>query len=314
MRRLNMSKQSQRGIYGKTLLELGENNENIVVLDADLGKSAMSWDFGEKYPNRHFEMGIAEANMVSFAAGLSLTGKMPFVNTFAVFASGRPYDQIRQSVSIGKLNVKIVGSSSGLSDFGDGATHQAVEDMAIMRAIPNMTVFSPCDANETRKITEFMVDYSGPCYMRTNRNPVPDVTDDETPFVFNMPQVVREGSDAVVFATGLMVQRALEAAESLEKDGVSVKVVNIATIKPFNDDEIVKLAQGTRCVVCAEEHTVIGGLTSAVTYALRGCAIPTEAVAVMDEFGQTAEDYDMLLEHYKLTSDNIKGKIEGMLK
>jgi len=301
-------------MYGKTIVELGESNKNIVVLDADLGKSSMSWDFGVKFPKRHFEMGIAEANMVSFAAGLSLTGKIPFVNTFAVFAAGRPYDQIRQGVSIGRLNVKIVGSSSGLSDFGDGATHQAIEDMAIMRAIPNMTVFSPCDANETRKITEFMAKYKGPCYMRTNRNPVPDIIGEDEPFAYNQPKVIKDGSDAVVFATGIMVSRALEAAEKLENDGVSVKVVNVATIKPFNDIKIIELAKGTKCVVCAEEHSVIGGLTSAVAFALKSEGLPFEAVAIEDVFGQSAENYDVLLAHYKLTGENIESKIKEVLK
>ena len=308
-----MNKQSQRQIYGETLLKLGGENKNIAVLDADLGKSTMSWDFSRKYPERSFEMGIAEANMVSFAAGLSLTGKIPFVNTFAVFAAGRPYDQIRQSVSIGKLNVKIVGASSGLSDFGDGATHQAVEDMAIMRAIPNMCVLSPCDANETRAMTEFMAGYDGPCYMRTNRNPVPDVLAEDEPFRFNEPQAVRDGSDAVVFAMGIMVSRALEAADKLLSDGISVKVVNVSTIKPFNDDKIKELAKGVKGVVCAEEHSVIGGLTSAVTYALRSKGLPLEAVAIEDSFGQSAEDYDALLAHYGLTSQNIESKIKEVL-
>lgn len=309
-----MNRQSQRQVYGETLLKLGEENGNIAVLDADLGKSTMSWDFSQKYPERSFEMGIAEANMVSFAAGLSLTGKIPFVNTFAVFAAGRPYDQIRQSVSIGKLNVKIVGSSSGLSDFGDGATHQAVEDMAIMRAIPNMTVLSPCDANETRAMTEFMAGYDGPCYMRTNRNPVPDVLDAGVPFKFNEPQAVRDGSDAVVFATGIMVSMALEAAEKLEGEGISVKVVNVSTIKPFNEERIKELAAGAKGVVCAEEHSVIGGLASAVAYALKSEGLPLEAVAVEDAFGQSAEDYDVLLAHYGLTPGNIESKIKEVLK
>ena len=309
-----MKMQSQRQAYGETLLKLGEENKNIAVLDADLGKSTMSWDFSQKYPERSFEMGIAEANMVSFAAGLALTGKIPFVNTFAVFASGRPYDQIRQSVSIGSLNVKVVGSSSGLSDFGDGATHQAIEDMAIMRAIPNMTVFSPCDANETRKVVEFMAGYDGPCYMRTNRNPVPDVLPENEQFEFNMPKVVKDGSDAVVFATGIMVSRALEAAEKLAGEGVSVKVVNIATIKPFNDDKVRELASGAKGVVCAEEHSYIGGLTSAVAYALKSEGLPFGTVAVEDVFGQSAEDYDLLLSHYKLTAQDIEAKIQEVIK
>ena len=228
-----MSYNNQRIAYGNTLVELGGENKDIVVLDADLGGSTMGKLFEEAYPDRHFEMGIAEANMTSVAAGLAQTGKIPFTNSFAVFAGGRAYDQIRQTIAIGKLNVKICGSSSGMSDFGDGATHQAVEDIAIMRAIPNMTVICPADANETAEAVKAMVEYQGPCYLRLNRNDYDNVTEEGKKFEIGMPSILKEGKDVVIFATGYMAGLALKAAEELENK-VSVKVVNVSTIKPLN--------------------------------------------------------------------------------
>ena len=210
-------KMSLRNAYGKTLVELGKENENIVVLEADLGKSTMGILFQEPYPDRFFEMGIAEANMASVAGGLSLTGKIPFMASFAVFATGRCYDQIRTSICIPKLNVKICGSSAGLSDFGDGSTHQTVEDIATMRALPNMQVFSPVDAVETEKIVRYMAKEKGPMYLRVNRNDLPVLTSKDEEFVPGKVYTIREGKDAVVFATGVMVSIALEAAEELSR-------------------------------------------------------------------------------------------------
>lgn len=309
-----MKTQNQRQVYGQTLVELGKENEKIVVLEADLGKSTMSCLFQQQFPERYFEMGIAEANMVSFAAGLSLTDKIAFVNTFAVFASGRPYDQIRQGVCIGKLNVKIAGSSSGLSDFGDGATHQAIEDIAIMRAIPNMTVLVPCDGNETKKIVKAAVDFDGPVYIRISRNDIPDILPEDNAFEIGKPVVLREGNDVVVFATGVMVHLALKAEEELKNAGISVKVVNVSTLKPFNNNEIIRLSEGMKGVVTAEEHSIIGGLASAVTYALRGRPIPVETVAIDDVFGQSAHSFDELLEYYKLTDKDIARQVKSILK
>lgn len=308
-----MSMQNQRQVYGETLVELGRTDKRIVVLDADLGKSTMGWLFQEAYPDRHFEMGIAEQNMASFAAGLSLTGKIPFINSFAVFAAGRAYDQIRQSICIGKLNVKITGSSCGFSDFGDGATHQSVEDIAIMRAIPNIAVFAPCDGIETRKIVHALVQYEGPAYLRLNRNPVPDVYPQECEFKIGEPCVLRDGSDMVVFAHGIMVSIALNAAEKMQDRGVSVRVVNVSSLKPVNNDAIKKLTCGMKGIVTAEEHSVIGGLGSIVADIMRGSAIPMEVIGINDSFGQSSQNYEELLDYYGLTESSIVERLCKML-
>lgn len=304
---------NQRVVYGETLVELGRENKNIVVLEADLGKSTMSCLFQKEFPERYFEMGIAEANMVSFAAGLALTGKIAFVNTFAVFASGRPYDQIRQGVCIGKLNVKIIGSSTGFSDFGDGATHQSIEDVAIMRAIPNMTVISPCDGIETKKAVRAIAEYDGPVYMRLSRSDLEDVFPEDQEFVIGKPVVLKEGSDIVIFASGAMVHQALKAASELDNEGISAKVVNVSTLKPFDETAIINLAKGMKGVITAEEHSYIGGLASAVWYALRNNPVPFEAVAVNDCFGQSAESHQELLDFYGLNSISIIEKARKIL-
>lgn len=311
MKRLNTK--SLRTAYGETLVELARENKNIVVLEADLGKSTMTHLFQNEYPQRYFEMGIAEQNMASTAAGLSLTGKIPFINSFAVFSAGRAYDQIRQTISIAKLNVKICGSSSGLSDFGDGSTHQAIEDMAIMRAIPNMTVLVPADAVETRMMVKAMADYHGPVYIRINRNDLPIVTKEEK-YEIGKLYAVKDGSDAVVFANGVMLSKALEAAEELEREGISVKVVNVSTIKPLHRQSIIDSIKGCRAVVTAEEHTVIGGLGSAVVEALRGeMNIPVEFVGIEDTFGTSAGSYEELLEYYGLTASSISKALRKLL-
>ncbi|WHH59364.1 transketolase family protein [Petroclostridium sp. X23] len=309
-----MSTKSQRVAYGETLVELGKENKNIVALEADLGKSTMSCMFESEFPERYFEMGIAEQNMASTAAGLSLTGKIPFISTFAIFAMGRAYDQLRQTISIAKLNVKICGSSSGLSDFGDGSTHQAIEDMAVMRAIPNMTVLVPVDAIETKKMVKAMASYPGPVYIRINRNDLPLYTDEAQTYEIGKLYQIKDGKDVVIFANGVMVSKAMEAAEQLEKEGVSAKVVNVSTIKPLDQDGIIELSKGCKAVVTAEEHSIIGGLGSAIAEALRGTAIPIEFVGVKDCFGTSASNYDELLECYGLTSAAIVDAVESMLK
>jgi transketolase len=309
-----MVMQNQRKTYGDTLIELGKQNDRIVVLEADLGKSTMTFFFEQEFPDRHFEMGIAEANMVSFAAGLSLTGKIPFVNSFAVFSSGRTFDQIRQSVALGKLNVKIMGSSAGLSDFGDGATHQSVEDIAIIRALPNMTVIAPCDSIETKKAIKAITEYDGPVYVRLCRNDLPNIYPEDNEFVIGKPVVMREGKDITIFAMGAMVYEALVAADKLNEEGISAKVVNVSTLKPFDEEAIKKLSEGVKGIVTVEEHAEIGGLGSAVTYALRGIGTPIETISIGDKFGQSAENYRELLEHYGLTADNIIRKVKGLYK
>ncbi len=302
-----MNKQNCRVVYGKTLVELGANNERIVVLEADLGKSTMTCLFQDAFPGRFFEMGIAEQNMISTAAGLAISGKIPFVNSFAVFNTGRVYDQIRQSVCLGKVNVKIMGSSCGLSDYGDGATHQGIEDIALMRAIPNMTVLAPADGIETKKIIEAAVEYEGPVYIRVNRNEIPDVTGESDSFVIGAPTVVRQGTDIVVFANGYMVWKALRAAEILEKEGISLRVVNVSTLKPVNEEAVKALADGVKGIITVEEHTIIGGLASIMAFIFRGRAIPFEAIAINDLFGQSAMDYEQLLDHYGLSESAVAG-------
>lgn len=303
-----MKMSNQRTVYGQTLVELGKENKRIVVLEADLGKSTQSYAFSQEFPERYFEMGIAEADMTSFAAGLSLTGKIPFTNSFAVFAAGRAYDQIRQGIAIPKLNVKIVGSSAGMSDFGDGATHQSVEDVAIMRAIPNMTVLVPADAPQLKAMVKWMVDYDGPVYLRVSRNDLPEVTGEHPDPI--TPAVLREGTDAAVAACGIMVAPALEAAEKLAAEGISVRVINVPCLKPFADEKVKELLAGVKKIVAAEEHSYIGGLSQALAWALRGDGRSLETVSIPDVFGQSASNPQELLVYYGLTADHIAEKIK----
>jgi transketolase len=299
-----MTHANQRIAYGNALKELGQRNKNVVVLDAELGGSTMGRMFEDEFPDRHFEVGIAEANMTSMAAGLALTGKVPFVNSFAVFASGRAYDQIRQSIAIGNVNVKIVGSSSGLSDFGDGATHQAIEDIAIMRALPNMTVLSPADPNEAYQATIAAAEFDGPVYLRINRADYPNVTAADKPFVIGENAVLHEGDEIVIFASGYMVNFALEAAKLLQ-DKISAKVVNIHTIKPIDSEEITKLTASTKAIITVEEHNIVGGLGSAIAEAMRHNPLPMEFIGLNDTFGCSAHNYAELLEYFELTPKKI---------
>lgn len=300
-----MKMQNQREVYGRTLVELGRENPDIVVLEADLSKSTMSCYFEQAFPERFFEMGIAEANMTSFAAGLALAGKIPFTNSFAVFAAGRAFDQIRQGICIPGLGVRIVGSSAGLSDFGDGSTHQSVEDVAIMRAIPNMTVLVPMDGIETRKMTRAIVNHRGPVYMRLNRDDLPDLFPEEEPFVIGKPLVVRAGTDLVIFANGIMVSRAVEAASIVAARGYSLRVVNVSTLKPADQSALRALASGTKGILTAEEHSVIGGLGSLIAEVSRGSGLPVKIIGIEDRFGQSARSYEELLEAYGLTAGKI---------
>ncbi len=300
-----MRTQNPREVYGRTLVEIGREHPNVVVLEADLGKSTMSCYFEQEFPERFFEMGIAEANMTSFAAGLSLTGKIPFTNSFAVFAAGRAYDQIRQGICIPGLNVRIIGSSCGLSDFGDGSTHQSVEDIAIMRAIPNMTVLVPADGNETRTMTRALVDFRGPVYMRIPRHDLPDVMPAEEPFVLGKPHLIRPGRDIVVYANGPMVSFALAAADILDREGISLRVVNVSSMKPTNKAALTVLTHGMKGVVTAEEHSLIGGLASLIQESLRGQSMAMKAVGINDQFGQSAHSYEDLMQAYGLTPDHI---------
>jgi len=309
-----MGMQNCRKVYGETLVELGRENERIVALDADLSKSTMTRFFEQEFPERFFEMGIGEQNMIGTAAGLALSGKIAFANSFSVFAAGRPYDQIRVSVCIGKVNVKIIGSSCGISDFGDGATHQSIEDVAIMRALPNMTVLAPVDGIETRKMIRAIAEYDGPVYVRINRNEMPDVFGEDEEFKIGKPYVIRKGKDVTVFAHGYMVFKALMAAGALEKEGISLRVVNVSTLKPIDEEAIKELAGGVKGIVTAEEHSIIGGLASAISFILRGRAVPIEVIAIKDCFGQSALSYEQLLEHYGLTDTAIIKAVRKILE
>jgi transketolase len=310
----SMRMQNPREVYGRTLVELGRENPDIVVLEADLGKSTMTCYFEEAFPDRFFEMGIGEANMNSFAGGLSLTGKIPFTNSFAVFAAGRAYDQIRMGICVPKLNVKIVGSSAGLSDIGDGSSHQTIDDVAIMRVLPNMTVLVPADANEVRRMTRAIAAYHGPVYMRITRNDMPDVIPEDAPFVIGKPGLIRDGRDVVIFAMGQEVSESVWAAEILQDNGVSARVINVSTVKPADESAIRELAHGARAIVTAEEHSVIGGLAGLITWTFRGAGIPIGCVGIQDRFGQSAQTYAELQQEYGLTAVHIADAARSLLK
>jgi transketolase len=303
-----------REAYGQALVALGRADKDVVALEADLGKSTRSVLFQEAFPERFFEMGIAEQNMTSTAAGFALAGKMPFIHSFAVFASGRAYDQLRNAICIPGLRVRVCGSSAGLSDFGDGKTHQAIEDMALMRALPNMTVLCPADAEETARMVAALGTHDGPAYIRINRNDVPIVYPEAEDYRIGKVFRIREGRDAVVFACGVMVWKALEAAKALEAEGVSVRVVNVSTLKPLDRAAVVEEARGMRAIVTAEEHTVIGGLGSCIVEALRSEShAKVEFVGVQDRFGISARDYEEILEHFGLNPAAIVAALKGIL-
>ena len=307
--------ENPREAYGKTLVELGAVNRDIVVLDADLSKSTRTVLFQEAYPERFFEMSIAEQNMVSVAAGLALVGKIPFVHSFAVFATGRTYDQIRQSVCIARLNVKICGSSCGLSDFGDGATHQSIEDVALMRVLPNMVVLVPADANEVKKMVKAMVRHYGPMYIRINRNDLPVYTDEDGEYEIGRLYQLRDGEDITIFANGVMISKAMSASEVLEKKGIYAKVVNVSTVKPLEREEVLKYIKGVKGIIVAEEHSIIGGLGSVIMEQLRNVNHPpVEFIGIRDKFGTSATNYEELLAHYGLTSEAIVDTAINLLK
>jgi len=304
-----------RKAYGETLLELGTAHPEIVALEADLGKSTMSCLFKEAFPNRYFEMGIAEANMASVSAGLALAGKIPFYSTFAVFASGRAYDQIRCAIAIPRLNVRICGSSCGLSDYGDGKTHQSVEDANIIRAMPNMTVLNPADAIETAKMLRALVQYQGPAYIRINRNDLPVFSDERGEFEIGKIYPLSEGGDVAVFATGVMVSKSMEAADKLKAEGIAVQVLNVSTLKPLRKDEVLKYAAGKKAIITAEEAVKTGGLGSAIAALLFGeLNVPFRELAIDDQFGTSARDYEGLLSRYGLGSADVYNAVRSALQ
>lgn len=306
-------KKSTRQAYGEALVELGRQNNNIVVLDADLTKSTKTNLFQEAFPERHINVGIAEADLIGTAAGLATCGKIPFASTFAMFAAGRAFEQIRNTVAYPKLNVKIAPTHAGISVGEDGGSHQSVEDISLMRSIPGMVVLSPADATETKKMIFAAAEYNGPVYIRMGRLDVPVLFDDSYDFQIGVANTIKEGTDVTILATGLMTARALEAAEKLQAEGVSVRVINVGTIKPLDGETVLKAAQETKFIVTAEEHSVIGGLGSAVSEFLSETH-PTlvKKVGIYDVFGQSGKAEE-LLEKYELTATKLISVIKENL-
>lgn len=303
-----------RDAYGRALVELGKKYPDLVVLDADLAKSTKTADFAKVFPERFFDMGIAEQNMMGTAAGLALAGKIPCASTFAVFATGRAFDQIRNSIAYPGLNVKIIATHAGITVGEDGASHQSVEDIALMRALPNMTVIVPADATETGKAVAAAVVHEGPVYIRLGRPAVPVLFDENYRFRLGRAEILRRGPDAAIFATGIMVSEALKAAETLAGRGVDVTVVNIHTIKPLDVETISSLAMKTGAVVTAEEHSIIGGLGSAVAEALaERCPVPLVRVGIRDRFGESGKPGE-LLEAFGLTASHIVEAVDLVLQ
>ncbi|MBS5038093.1 MAG: transketolase family protein [Fusobacterium sp.] len=308
-----MIKKATREAYGEALVELGKINENVVVLDADLSGSTKTSVFKKAFPERHFNVGIAEADLIGTAAGFAACGKTAFASTFAMFAAGRAFEQIRNTVAYPKLNVKIAPTHAGISVGEDGGSHQSVEDIAIMRAIPGMVVLSPADATETKKMVFAAAEYDGPVYIRMGRLGVPVLFDDNYDFQIGIANTLRDGKDVTIAATGLMVAEALKAAEELEKEGISVRVINVGTIKPLDGETILKAAQETKFIVTAEEHSVIGGLGSAVSEFLSEVH-PTKVkkVGIYDRFGQSGTGEE-LLQKYELTAEKLISVIKENL-
>ena len=300
------NKIATREAYGKALVKLSTLNKNVVVLDADLSKSTKTADFKAVSPERFINMGIAESNMMGVAAGLSTCGKIPFASTFAMFAAGRAFEQIRNSICYPKLNVKVCATHAGLTVGEDGATHQSVEDISLMRSIPNMTVINPADAVETEAAILAVAEYNGPCYVRLGRLPVSVINNSENyRFEIGKGVTLAQGDDLTIVATGMMVELALEAKDELAKDGINARVINIHTIKPIDRDLLIKAAKETGVIVTAEEHSIIGGLGSAVAEVVtEECPVPVLKVGIKDTFGESGKPNE-LVKVYGLTTEAI---------
>lgn len=308
-----MSK-ATRDAYGETLRELGGTIPGIVVLDADLSKSTKTNLFAKVFPERFFNAGIAEQNMMGVAAGLAVTGKIPFVSTFAVFAAGRAFEQIRNSICYPKLNVKIAATHAGITVGEDGATHQSIEDISLMRSLPNMTVIVPADASETARAVSFAANYKGPVYIRLGRLGAQDVVGPD--YVFEHGRAVRlmEGHDVTIIAAGMLVGAAKNAAEKLQQEGITARLLNMHTIKPIDKEAILNASRETGAIVTCEEHSIIGGLGSAVAEAVtEGIPVPLERVGIKDTFGESGNP-DALMKKYGLTADDIVLAVKRVLQ
>lgn len=304
-----------RAAYGEALALLGESYPEVVVLDADLSGSTMTKSFAAKYPDRFFDMGIAESNMAGVAAGLATCGKIPFMNSFAMFSAGRAWEQVRNSIAYPGLNVKVIGSHGGLSVGEDGATHQCIEDYAIMRAIPGMLVLSPCDGPEMTAAVKALIEYQGPAYMRLGRLAVESVTDTVEGYQFEIGKgaVLKDGTDATIIATGMMVQEAYKASELLNQEGLSIRVIDMHTIKPLDKELVIKAAKETGCIVTSEEANVMGGLGSAVAEAVaESCPVPVVRHGVEDAFGRSGKAQEVL-DAYGLNAAGIAEKVRYAL-
>lgn len=294
-----------REAYGEALKTLGAANKNVVVLDADLSKSTKTNVFAKAYPERFINVGIAEQNLMGVAAGMAAAGKLPFVSSFAMFAVGRAFEQVRNSIAYPRLNVKIVASHAGLTVGEDGATHQSIEDISLMRTLPNMTVIVPADATETKKAIEFAAQYEGPVYIRVGRAPVPVLFDDDYRFAHGKAVQLSDGRDVTLIATGIMVAEAQKAAELLQQAGLTARVLNVHTIKPIDREAVVKAAEDTGAIVTCEEHSILGGLGSAVAETLvENKPVPMERIGVQDVFGESGKPNELLAK-YHLTAEDI---------
>jgi len=308
-----MSKIATREAYGKALVKLGKINDDVVVLDADLSKSTKTNDFLKAYPNRFFNMGIAEQNLVGAACGFAAAGKIPFASTFAMFATGRAFEVIRNSVCYPKLNVKICATHAGITVGEDGGSHQSVEDISLMRSIPNMTVVVPADGVEAEKMIYAAAEFNGPMYVRLGRSAVPTIFEEDYNFEIGKGVVLRDGNDATIIACGIMVNEAIIAADMLKEEDIDVRVINMSTIKPIDTELIIKAAKETKAIITAEEHSIIGGLGSAVSEVVsENHPAIVRKVGVNDSFGESGTPNE-LLEKYGLTAKNIVEKVKEAL-
>ena len=308
-------KKATRAAYGEALVELAVRYPNMVVLDADLAQATMTKGFAAAYPDRFYDCGIAEANMTGIAAGMAACGLIPFTNTFAMFAAGRAFEQVRNSIAYPHLNVKVVGSHGGPSVGEDGATHQCNEDIALMRTLPGMTVVVPCDANEMRLAVEAMLDYDGPCYLRMCRYAMETVTDTAPGYQFQLGKgiTLRDGADMTIIATGIAVQLSLNAAELLKAEGIDARVIDMHTIKPLDEELILKAARETGAILTVEEASIIGGLGGAVTELLSArCPVPVFRHGVPDEFGRSGTAA-AVLDYFGMTPEGVAGKAKEVL-
>ena len=309
-----MTKIATRDAYGDALVNLGKKRSDVVVLDADLSGSTKTGKFAKAFPERFFNVGIAEQDLIGTAAGLSIAGKLPFASTFAVFATGRAWEQVRQSVCYPNLNVKIVASHAGITVGEDGGSHQSVEDIALMRVLPHMTVIVPADGSETLQAIEAVAEHRGPCYVRVGRNKVPTLFGEDYKFRIGKAHVFNAAKDAAIIATGLMVAEALKARDILKSEGIDAGVINMSTIKPIDADAIIAAAKQCGAIVTAEEHSIIGGLGSAVAEVLAESApVPLVRIGVKDTFG-TSGDQEGLLKHYGMSAGDIAVAVKEAMR